>query len=250
MNSMRGEYQLKAQSVSTLGIDIFADRSALVLEWLLLTRRATPQFKVREVAASTGVSVGLAQKVLHALSQKGWVEVSGLRTAKTFKVVNAGAILKAWTNHYQLSQKKRLYTYSSALGSKEEMIEKLESSPLKNQVALALHSAAQNHGRAHTNLKGLELYILKTDLRLKLEKLLKLQPQERGYDVLLIEPYYKSVFQNAKRDDALSWKENRKSRLKSSPPLLTYLDLNQYPLRGREQAEQILKTELKDLTHG
>ena len=39
----------------------------------------------------------------------------------------------------------------------------------------------------------LELYVLDPTARSKLEDILQLEPQERGYEVLLIEPYYKSL---------------------------------------------------------
>ena len=44
-----------------------------------------------------------------------------------------------------------------------------------------------------TNLEGLELYILDPSIRAKLESALQLEPQERGYEILLIEPYYKML---------------------------------------------------------
>jgi hypothetical protein len=65
-------------------------------------------------------------------------------------------------------------------------------------------------------------------LREKLENALQLEPQERGYEVLLIEPYYKMLL-----------KENRKSgkEIGICPLLLAFLDLYHFPLRGQEQAE-------------
>ncbi|GAB5411664.1 MAG: hypothetical protein ChlgKO_07780 [Chlamydiales bacterium] len=59
-------------------------------------------------------------------------------------------------------------------------------------------------------------------IRPKLEKKLQLLPKERGYEVLLIEPHYKSL---------LTQNQN------ASSPLLTFLDLYHFPLRGEEQAE-------------
>ncbi|MGZ3632939.1 MAG: hypothetical protein ACXWM7_01240 [Parachlamydiaceae bacterium] len=55
-----------------------------------------------------------------------------------------------------------------------------------------------------------------------------LEPQERGYEVLLVEPYYKSLLQNAC---------NSNQELNTSPTILTFLDLYHFPLRGQEQAE-------------
>jgi hypothetical protein len=97
-------------------------------------------------------------------------------------------------------------------------------------VILALHSAAEALGLKNSNLEGLELYVLNPSIRAKLENALQLEPQERGYEVLLIEPYYKMLL-----------KQNRKDgkEIGICPLLLTFLDLYHFPLRGQEQAEFI-----------
>lgn len=74
------------------------------------------------------------------------------------------------------------------------------------------------------------MYVLDPSLRAKLESALQLEPQERGYEVLLIEPYYKRLIkQNMKGGKDVS----------ESPLLLAFLDLYHFPLRGQEQAEFI-----------
>lgn len=45
---------------------------------------------------------------------------------------------------------------------------------------------------------------------------------------MLIEPYYKSLIKNASSLDL---------DINISPPILTFLDLYHFPLRGQEQAE-------------
>jgi hypothetical protein len=64
--------------------------------------------------------------------------------------------------------------------------------------------------------------------RSKLEDVLQLEPQERGYEVLLIEPYYESLLNRRM--------ESEKS-IKICPVFLVFLDLYHFPLRGQEQAE-------------
>jgi hypothetical protein len=61
-----------------------------------------------------------------------------------------------------------------------------------------------------------------------IEKVLRLEPQSRGYDVLLIEPYYKHMVRSCLES---------KQQLHQTRPILTYLDLFHFPLRGIEQAE-------------
>jgi Transcriptional regulator, AbiEi antitoxin, Type IV TA system len=119
-------------------------------------------------------------------------------------------------------------TYRSGFQDKAELLEALKESNLSKKVALALHSAAEVHGCKNTNLNTLELYLLDPLLRPQLEKKLLLEPQEKGYEVLLIEPYYKSMLRAA---------YDSSQDINASPPILTFLDLYYFPLRGQEQAE-------------
>ena len=119
-------------------------------------------------------------------------------------------------------------TSRSGLQDKAELLEALRKSNLSKKVTLALHSAAEVHGCKTTNLNTLELYLFDPLVRPRLEKKLLLEPQERGYEVLLIEPYYKSLLKNTS-DSNLD--------INASPSILTFLDLYHFPLRGQEQAE-------------
>lgn len=119
-------------------------------------------------------------------------------------------------------------TYRSGFSEKSELLDALKKSKLSQKVALALHSAAEAHGYKNTNLNTLELYVLDPTIRSKLEDVLQLEPQERGYEILLIEPYYESLLN-------LGMDSNR--GIKIAPVLLTFLDLYHFPLRGQEQAK-------------
>ncbi|MEN9722203.1 MAG: hypothetical protein RJB38_189 [Pseudomonadota bacterium] len=58
--------------------------------------------------------------------------------------------------------------------------------------------------------------------------------QERGYEVLLIEPYYRGVVERFKKDpEDPTWT--------AAMAILTFLDLYHFPLRGIEQAEAIYR---------
>jgi len=247
---MRGSYKLHARAAFTPQADIYADKSALILEWLILEGQFRKNFSLREVCLAAGVSLGLTQKVFQVLIAKGFLKVSGLRTSKKFSFSKATTLLSEWLKSYHLLNKKRSYIYASGLTSRKKIIEAIEKSKLSKDVALALHSAAENHGRSNTNLKGLELYLLNPQKRTAFEKLLHLEPQERGYDVLLIEPYYRSMLRAPGRPENFLWQGEAQAKLAAAPPLLTYLDLYHYPLRGREMAEYLQKTELKRFFNG
>jgi hypothetical protein len=178
------------------------------------------------------VSLGLAQKVFANLIQKGIIGVRGERTAKVFFFKKPKKLLADWEQHYNVIKRAKLRTYRTTLSGYDEITKIIATSPLRKNIALALHSAAKLRGFSHTNLNSVELYVLDKTKRYEIELLLKLEPQENGYSVLLIEPYYKQILKPSEKTKNLA----------TSPDILTYLDLAHYPLRGREQADYLLQT--------
>jgi len=226
---MKGHFLVSSNEDPAEG-NVYADKSSLVLDWLLREGLSKESFSLREVAKEAGVSLGLVQRVFNILVLKGLLQVEGVRTAKRFFFNKPKELLESWLEHYSIVKKCKIRTYASALSGKPEWFRALKQSGLDQNVILALHSAAEAHGYKNTNLEGLELYVLDPSLRAKLESALQLEPQERGYEVLLIEPYYKRLIkQNMKGGKDIS----------ECPLLLAFLDLYHFPLRGQEQAEFI-----------
>lgn len=210
--------------------NIYSDKSAVVLDWLLREGMKSRELSVRNVSKEAGVSLGSVQRVLGTLVLKGILQAEGIRTAKKFYLKEPKRLLEGWLGHYSIVKKCKMRTYRSGFQDKAELLEGIKKSNLSNKVALALHSAVESHGYKNTNLNTLELYMLDPLVRSQLEKKLLLEPQERGYEVLLIEPYYKSLLKNAC---------DKNLDINVSPSILTFLDLYHFPLRGQEQAEFI-----------
>lgn len=208
--------------------NIYSDKSAVVLDWLMREGIKSRELSVRNVSKEAGVSLGSVQRVFETLVLKGILQAEGIRTAKKFFLKDPKRLLENWLEHYSIVKKCKMRTYRSGFQDKTELLEALKKSTLSKKVALALHSAAEAYGYKNTNLNTLELYLLDPLVRLQIEKKLLLEPQERGYEVLLIEPYYKSLLKNASGLDL---------DINVSPSILTFLDLYHFPLRGQEQAE-------------
>ncbi len=226
---MKGRFLVSSNEDPVEG-NVYADKSSLVLDWLLREGLSRESFSLREVAKDAKVSLGLVQRVFNILVLKGLLQVEGVRTAKRFFFNKPKELLESWLEHYSIVKKCKIRTYRSALSGKSEWFKALKKSELDQNVILALHSAAEAHGYKNTNLEGLELYILDPSMRPKLESVLQLEPQERGYEVLLIEPYYKMLLKQNKKDG---------KEIGICPLLLAFLDLYHFPLRGQEQAEFI-----------
>ncbi len=226
---MRGDFLKKARIEPPRG-NIYANRSALILEWLLTEGVDKKEFGIRDVQRDCGVSVGLVQKVFTKLVWDGILQIKGVRTAKKFSITNPKKLLVNWREHYNILEKCRTWTYQTGMDNREELINSLSQIGLENEVSLALHSAAEGFGVKYTNLTTLELYLHEPNIRQVLEKSLMLEQVERGYEVLLIEPYYKKLLLSNKQ---------RFENILVTPVILTYLDLYNFPLRGIEQAEHM-----------
>lgn len=224
---MKGQFLMASNEKPVEG-NIYSDKSAMVLDWLLREGIKSRELSVRNVSKEAGVSLGSVQRVFETLVLKGILQAEGIRTAKKFFLKNPKLLLESWLEQYSIVRKCRMRTYRSGFQNKVEILEALKKSNLSKKVALALHSAAEAHGYKNTNLNTLELYLLDPLVRPQLEKKLLLEPQEKGYEVLLIEPYYKSLLRIA---------YNSNKDICVSPPILTFLDLYHFPLRGQEQAE-------------
>lgn len=211
--------------------NIFANRSALVLHDLL--SQPSLEFGVRELARVLGLSHGLVQRVTDQLVRTGIVQTEGLRTAKRYRVSKPGQLLRRWFASYNISEKCRFFTYSSGYAVAEIEARLKQRKKQKDCGAvLALHSAARSYRCSFTNLQSVEIYCREAKDREELERLLRLEPRERGYEVLLIVPYYSSIVQK---------KSERADGVCVSSPLLTLLDLYHFPVRGEEQAEHLLR---------
>lgn len=208
--------------------NIYSDKSAVVLDWLLREGIKSQALSVRNVSKETGVSLGSVQRTFESLVLKGILQAEGIRTSKKFFLKDPKRLLEGWLEHYSIVKKCKMRTYRSGFQDKVELLKAIHKSNLSNKVALALHSAAEAHGYKNTNLNTLELYVLDPLVGPQLEKKLLLEPQERGYEVLLIEPYYKSLLKKASESNL---------DINVSPSILTFLDLYHFPLRGQEQAE-------------
>ena len=215
---------------SNAEINVYADKSASILEWLLINGMERKIFSISEVLRDIGVSIGLIQKVFKQLIFHGYLKTEGFGTSKRFILSKPKALLDSWTESYNITKKCKMLSYTSAYRGRKELFEVLKKSGLTEQVVAALHSASDLHKCSNSTLETLELYVPDMKNKPMIEKALRLEPQNRGYDVLLIEPYYKHMVRSCLQSE---------KQLHQTRPILTYLDLFHFPLRGIEQAEYL-----------
>ncbi len=215
---------------SNAEINVYADKSASILEWLLISGINRKYFSLSEVQRDIGVSIGLIQKVFVQLEFYGYLKAEGLGTSKRFILSKPKALLVSWTESYNVMKKCKMWGYSSSYRGRKELFEVIRKSDLTELTVMALHSASDLYKCKNSNLETLELYVPDIKNKSAIEKVLHLEPQNRGYDVLLIEPYYKHMVSSCLQPV---------KQLHQTRPILTYLDLFHFPLRGIEQAEYL-----------
>src|ERR1700679_1216757 len=135
---MKGRFLVSSNEDPAEG-NIYADRSALILDWLLREGIKGQGFSLREVAKEIEVSVGLVQRVFSILVLKGLLQTEGIRTAKKFFFKKSKLLLESWLRHYNIAKKCKMRTYRSGFSEKAEFLDALKKSKLGEKVALALH---------------------------------------------------------------------------------------------------------------
>lgn len=212
-------------------VDVFSNKSSLILFWLLVHHKRLKEdgFSLNELSRIAGLSIGLVHKVVLQLEYNGIIVAKGLRTNKKFYLKAADKILIDWVKNYNLIKKTKTKGYSVAqLNNKELDSDKLGLVP-------ALHTAASELFKIKsTNIRSKEYYLIDWSDLNRVERELKLEELDRGYELLLIKPYYSELLNKVShRDSNNDWLQ--------AYSILTVLDLCHFPLRGIEQAEVMFR---------
>lgn len=205
---------------------LFSPKSSRILRVLLEEPRA--EWTLAKLATEAAVSLRTAHLVINALEEKALVE----KRRGAIALQKPGELLDLWAQNYRLEQ-HRWRTFYTFVRSPMELAARLTAQAVahKERVALTLHSAAAlvapfvRSADVHAFFLG--------DLE-RLAKTLDLRPVESGGTVHLLEPYDEGVFYRSQTI--------RRIRVVCNAQL--YLDLINYPARGREQAEVLRRKRL------
>ena len=218
---------LPSRGMST-EIDIYSNKSSLILFWLLANHDQIQKdgFSVNELGRLTGTSIGLVHKVIKQLEYIGVITSKGLRTNKKFYLKSPDKLLIDWVKAYNLTKKTK--TKGFAFFDAKLNAGKLDLVP-------ALHTASAEFFKLKTtNLRLQEFYLLNWSKLPKISDQLNLTELDRGYEVLLIKPYYSALIERVSD-------EVKKENWIKPYALLTVLDLLHFPVRGIEQAETLFR---------
>lgn len=211
---------------------IFSDKATIIIRAML--SQPEKKWVVRDFEKEFNVGRARAAAVLSILRKKGFI--GGIRSGRlAYSVLlDKEALLDEWLKFYSFELNKIYLYYSSHKNVLPRLRHYFERKKLVNGYALTLHTGA-NFITNYVNTKTVYCY-LKTEnfdnLSLDLRQALNLKELKKGGNFYLIKPYYKnSVFFNIKK----------KHGYNIVSYLQLYLDLYNFPQRGREHAQYLLR---------
>jgi len=145
-------------------------------------------------------------------------------------VANPSELLTRWANYYDFALLNKVNAYFSPSEDLESFVRKLSSIEKRDfRYALTLQAGAALIA-PYVRPVNIHLYIEREKLG-EWEKFLGLQLTELGGNVFLVEPY----------DDGVFYKVQHTKRIDVVSNVQLYVDLYNYPARGREAAEHLRK---------
>jgi hypothetical protein len=227
---------------STLGTDAFADRSSLVVR-SLLAETAQYVWGVRDLAASAGVGIATASRVIKQLYDAGLVQRRlGAGNRAEVRVISPSRLFDRWTDVYSWNRNAMLAVHAP-IGDPMAFIGRLKALMWKDRRwALSLHAGAA-FVFPHATWDRIHLYVDARDAG-ELTALAIANRWPAGDDgrLVLMRPYYRTSIWSGIRTlerDAVS--------APVVDDLQLALDLWHYPLRGREQASVIRDGRLRSV---
>lgn len=197
---------------------ILSRKATRVLRKMLIDPKR--RWTLQSLGAEAHVSVSHAQKVVARLEQEGFVE--GSRGDIYLK--SPGALLDAWRSKYDFRDQAAVGYYYGGSGPDEVL--SIFSGLGKGSYALTLGVAAS---LVAPFVRTTDIHAYVTGDLDEVARSLGLQSVEFGGNVRLIAPYDEGVLYDTRTVKGLTVVSN----------IQLYLDLYNWPMRGREQAEHL-----------
>ncbi|MFQ5946670.1 MAG: type IV toxin-antitoxin system AbiEi family antitoxin [Anaerolineae bacterium] len=206
---------------------LFAPKSSRILRVLLEDARA--EWTLARLADEAALSLRTAHLVVNALEEKAFVE----KRRGAIRLQKPGELLGLWAQNYSLESHRR-YSFYTFVRNPAELAAKLTTHAVthKEAMGLTLHSGA---AFVAPFVRSPDVHAYFAGDRARLLKALDLRAVESGGTVHLLEPYDEGVFYRIQTI--------RGVRVVCNTQL--YLDLVNFPARGREQAQALRRQKLR-----
>jgi hypothetical protein len=207
--------------------DPFGDRASLVPR--LLVAHPERRWNVRAIAAEVGISTMTASHVVRQLDEMGVLDVRQRGRARDVRLRDVARLVEHWTVRYNWRRNGAL-TVQAPIGDPRRFLRRLSAVFGERRWALTLHAGASLIA-PHASWDRVHVYVDVLD-----DRALTVVAEEAGWTpgegkVVLLRPLY---------DDSIWTETQLRERLPVVSTLQLVLDLWHYPVRGREQAEELL----------
>jgi hypothetical protein len=194
----------------------------------VLLEQPEVRWTLARLAKEAAISLRTAHLVVNGLEEKAFIEKR--RGAITLQ--KPAELLDLWAQNYSVERHGR-HTFYTFVRSPAELAAKLTAHAVKHKevVALTLHSGA---ALVAPFVRSPDVHAYFLGDRERLVKALDLRPVESGGTVHLLEPYDEGVFYKLQTIKDIHVVCNTQ----------LYVDLVNYPARGREQAQVIRRRKL------
>jgi hypothetical protein len=212
--------------------DPFSDRNSLIARTLLANPERT--WKLRELAAEAEVALGTASQVVRTLVAMGVVSHWQQGRTACIRLTDAGRLLRLWQAAYSWERNPAL-AFHAPMGDVSRFVRRLPGLMGDVRWALTMQAGAAQVA-PHATWERVHIYAGVTTLA-DLLQIGEADGWEQAADgrVVLMKPYYRTAV----------WRDVQTvNDLPVVSTLQLALDLWDYPLRGREQAEHLLRTVL------
>jgi hypothetical protein len=187
-------------------------------------------WEIKELSQNFEVALGYTHEVISKLLKEGYITRD---EKKRIHLSRPSELLNDWASQYRIFP-EFIHSYYSSIKNPQELMEKIAGTLKRNKTiySFTLHAGASLVA-PFMRFNDIHFYYL-GELK-KIVRLLELEEIEFGGTVHLIEPYDEGMFY-------------RKQTIEGKDVICNtqlYLDLNQYPTRGKEQAEFLRKERIK-----
>jgi hypothetical protein len=214
------------------GRNPFSDKASLILRSML--KNVEHLWGIREMAEEIGLNPGYVSRMAEELEKRKYIA----RAKNKLRLRSPEGILDDWVRAYNF-KKNKLLRYFCMAKSSSDILSKLSKMEIPDDIKYALSvQAGASLISPYSVFKEVHVYVRNQKDIEFFNNQLQLSSADQGANLLFMLPYYKnSVFFDIRIVKNL-WVVS---------DIQLYLDLYEYPIRGREQAEHLFDKQLKDL---
>lgn len=218
---------------------LFSDKASLALRTMLESPHKP--WGARELERATGVSVSWVWEVLVGLVKAGYAA----RTNRGIYISRPLDLLEDWAESYYFSRRNDVYSFFCDAPTPQALISRIAAidGAGERRYALTLHAGASLVA-PFAKFHEVHMYVDPWEHHVETERFwmeaLELEKVDRGGNLYLVWPYYKhGAFYGVREVNGVSVVSD----------IQLYIDLYNFPMRGREQAEHLMRKRLAYLTN-